>query len=543
MLLREKRFIGWQIGVALVALAVGILIGPLQALEHAKLNLYPFLAPLIRSYYQGLTLHGVLLALVFTTLFITGFHTFAILKGLNRPLRAFPMAVAGYVMMIAGLLAAGYTMLANQATVLYTFYPPMKANPLFYIGLTVLVVGSWVIGWSQLATLAAWRKEHPGERTPLIAMGSIVNVLLWQLATLGIAAQMLILVIPWALNLVPATDVLLNRTLFWFTGHPLVYFWLLPAYVSWYGMLPKQVGGRLFSDSLARLSFWGFLVFSTPVGFHHQYTDPGVPVAWKYIHVLLTFMVVIPSFMTAFTVLASLERAGKSKGGKGTFGWLSKLNWGDPSVASQLLAGLLFFTGGITGIINASASLNLVIHNTTWIPAHFHITLATAAALSFMGITYWLVPHLSGKALAARKVALASAWTWAAGMFVFMTGMYWMGLLGAPRRVPLATATYSPPGWELPGVITAVGGVILFISGVLYFYVMLKTVLTKKAAAVPVEVPVAESETPPSHTPAWLDNYKLWILLSIALVLIGYGPILIQMFANINLNAPGFKVW
>lgn len=540
---REMRFVGWQIGFALAALAVGTSLGPFQALEHGAIDLYPFLAPLVRSYYAGLTLHGVLNALVFTTLFITGFHTFCVVKGLGRPLKAFGMGVAGFIMMIAGMLSAGYTMLTNQATVLYTFYPPMKANPIFYLGLTVLVIGSWLVGWSQFATLAAWRKDHPGERTPLIAMGSIVNALLWQLSTLGIAAQMLILVIPWALNLVPATDVLLNRTLFWFTGHPLVYFWLLPIYVVWYGMLPKEIGGKTFSDALARLAFWGFLVFSTPVGFHHQYADPGVPVAWKYVHTLLTFLVVIPSFMTAFTVLASLERAGTKRGGKGLFGWIKALPWSNPFVAAELLAGILFMTGGITGIINASASLNLVVHNTVFIPAHFHSTVASTTTLGFMGVTFWLVPLLSKKDLRSPKAALWTSWLWFVGMMVFMFGMYWLGLLGVPRRVPLATATYQTAAWQLPGTFTAIGGVILLVAAILYFYVILATIFSKKPATITVEVPVAESEISPAHTPAWLDNYKLWIVLSVVLVLIGYGPILIQMFSNISLNAPGFKVW
>jgi cytochrome c oxidase subunit 1 len=543
MLLREKRFIGAQIGVALLALAVGTLIGPLQAFEHANLNLYPFLAPLLRSYYQGLTLHGVLNALVFTTLFITGFHTFAVIKGLNRPLRWFNLGLAGLIAMLVGLLMAGYTMLTNQASVLYTFYTPMKASPVFYIGLTVLVIGSWMVGWSQFATLAAWRKAHPGQRTPIIAFGSIVNALLWQLCTLGIAAQMLILVIPWALNLVPATDALLSRTLFWFTGHPLVYFWLLPVYVTWYGMLPKQVGGKTFSDPLTRLAFWSFLVLSTPVGFHHQFADPGVPVAWKYIHTLLTFLVVIPSFMTAFSVIASLERAGRKQGGGGLFGWIKKLPWSNPSVAAQLLGGLLFFSAGITGIINASGSLNLVIHNTAWMPAHFHGTVASVTTLGLMGISFWLIPHLLNKDLSLPKVALASSWAWFVGMLVFMTGMYWLGLLGVPRRVPLATATYAQPSWDIPGIITAIGGGILFIAAILYFVSILATVFSKRQAVAVPEVPVAEAEVDPSHTPAWLDNYKLWIGIAVVLVIIGYGPILIDMFVNINLTAPGFKVW
>lgn len=545
MLKREKRFILWQIGVALAALFIGILLGPFQALDKAKLDLYPFLRPLVQSYYQGLTLHGVLNALVYTTLFITGFHTFVVIKGLQRPLKAFWMAVGGYIAMLIGLIMAGAMMLGNNATVLYTFYPPLKASPIFYIGLTILIIGSWVIGWSQLATLAAWRKEHPGQRTPLIAMGALVNTLLWQLATLGIAAQMLILVIPWALNLVPATDVTLNRTLFWFTGHPLVYFWLLPAYVSWYGMLPKQVGGKTFSDSLARLAFWGFLIFSTPVGFHHQFSDPGVPVVWKYIHMLLTFLVVIPSFMTAFTVLASLERAGRKAGGKGLFGWVTALPWKDASVAGQLLAGLTFFFGGIGGIINASASLNQVIHNTTWVPGHFHLTVATASTLTFFAITFWMLPYLTGKKLLGPKMALATVWTWFIGMAIFSFGMHWMGLLGAPRRVPLAIASYSLPSWLVPQTLTGIGGVILFIGGMFYYVVMLRTWLSRKPAeeADVVEVPLAEAETDPSHTPAWLDNWKLWIILAVVLVIIGYGPILVQMFSNLNLVAPGGRFW
>ena len=539
----ERRFIGWQLAIALVALAVGVLFGPLQSLEHAKINLYPFLAPLIQTYYQGLTLHGVLTALVFTTIFITGFHTFAVIKGLNLNLRWMKVAIAGLGLIVVGLVLAGYAMLSNNATVLYTFYPPMQASPLFYIGLTVLVVGSWMIGWSQLATIAAWKKANPGKRTPIIAMGSGVNVLLWQLATLGIAVQMLALVIPWSLGLVAGTDPELNRVLFWFTGHPLVYFWLLPAYVSWYGMLPKQVGGKIFSDSLARLSFWGFLVFSTPVGFHHQFADPGVPVAWKYVHTFLTFLVVIPSMMTAFTVIASLERAGRARGGKGLFGWIQALPWKDPSVAAQLLAGIAFFFGGMGGIINASGSLDLVVHNTTWIPGHFHTTVATAATLSFMGITFWMIPHLTGKPLGAPKAALWSAWTWFVGVMIFALGMHWLGLLGAPRRVPLATAAYDNAAWGLPEALTAIGGSIMFIGAILYFWSIIATLTGKVKSVKPVEVPIAESEVPSSKTPALLDNWTVWIVLSVVLVVIAYGPMLLQYFTHLNLTSPGFRVW
>jgi cytochrome c oxidase subunit 1 len=92
---------------------------------------------------------------------------------------------------------------------------------------------------------------------------------LWQICTLGIAAEMLGMLIPWSMGLVSGIDPQLARTFFWFTGHPLVYFWLLPAYISWYGLLPKQAGGKLFSEPLARVAFWLFLLLSVPLGFHH----------------------------------------------------------------------------------------------------------------------------------------------------------------------------------------------------------------------------------------------------------------------------------
>ena len=72
-------------------------------------------------------------------------------------------------------------------------------------------------------------------------------------------------------------------------------------------MLPKQVGGKLLSDPLTRLSFLIFLVLSLPVGMHHQFTDPGVPVAWKWVHAILAFGVFFPSVITLFSVLAALE--------------------------------------------------------------------------------------------------------------------------------------------------------------------------------------------------------------------------------------------
>ena len=540
----EKKFISSHLLVAMLALAVGTLFGPLQAFEHAGWDFYPYLKPIFKSYYQGLTIHGVLNALVWTTFFIMGFLTFNVVFGLKRPLKNPTLNKIGFWVMVVGVIVTAIPILSNEATVLFTFYPPLKANWMFYAGLTLVVVGSWVEGWGLFMTYTAWRKEHADERTPFIAFGSLITAALWQICTLGVAIEILTMLLPWSLGLIDGVDPQLARTYFWFTGHPLVYFWLLPAYISWYAMLPKQAGeGKMFSDSLARLAFWIFLVLSTPLGLHHQYVDPGISPVWKFIHSMLTFGVFFPSLMTAFTVIASLEYAGRKKGGKGTFAWIGKLDWSNPSVATQLLAGILFFFGGIGGLANASYNVNLVLHNTAFIPGHFHLTVATAVTLSFMGISYWLVPYLTGKKLWGQKVAVWQAWTWFIGMIIFSNAMHVLGLLGAPRRVPLGLAPYVPAEWNSRLFQVGVGGAILFVSAILYFTVMVKTALNKETVAEEVEVPVATAMQDPALGPVWLDRWAPWLYGAVALIVLVYGPVLFELIKNIALTSPGFRVW
>jgi cytochrome c oxidase subunit 1 len=445
--------------------------------------------------------------------------------------------------MVVGLVMAAIPLLLNLASVLYTFYPPLQAPWYYYLGLTLVVVGSWVAGWSMVATFLAWRKEHKGETTPFLALASLITMILWQICTLGVASEILALILPWSLGLVQGIDSQLARTLFWFTGHPLVYFWLLPAYVSWYGLFPKQAGGKLFSEPLARLAFWMFLLLSVPLGLHHQYVDPGVPASWKFLHAVLTYAVFFPSLLTAFTIAASMEIGGRARGGKGLLGWILKLPWNEPSFTAQALAMILFAFGGIGGLVNASYNINLVTHNTAWVPGHFHLTVGTAATLSFMGILYWMLPHLTGKKLWSPKVALAQAWVWFFGMAIFSNGLHRLGLLEAPRRTMLGAAldNYGSGAWRIPTILVGTGGLILLVSGLLFFTNMIMTAFFQKEKAV-VEMPIAESANA-EVIPGWLNNWKPWVFGTIALVIVAYGPILIQLISSAAFTSPGFQVW
>ena len=115
----------------------------------------------------------------------------------------------------------------------------------------------------------------------------------------------------------------------------------------------------------------------------------------------------------------------------------------DRSYTAQNLAMILFVFGGIGGLTNASYNLNLAIHNTAWVPGHFHLTVGSAATLTFFGIAYWLVPALTNKPLASRRAALAQAWTWFVGMLLMSNGLHILGLnFGVPRRTSLGSAPY-----------------------------------------------------------------------------------------------------
>jgi cytochrome c oxidase subunit 1 len=500
------------------------------------------LAPVIRSHYHSVTLHGVLNVLVFTTFFICGFVPFVFSRSLQAPLASARLGWVTFWVMVAGLVLAAIPLVGNAATVMFTFYPPLKAHWAFYVGLTLVVVGTWLVTLNLVLTWRGWKARNPGQRTPLAAFMSLVTFAMWTLASVGLAAEMLLLLIPWSLGLVGGTDALLARTLFWFTGHPIVYFWLLPAYISWYTLVPRQAGGKLFSDPMARTSFILFLILSTPIGIHHQYADPGIHQAWKLLHALLTFAVFFPSLLTFFNVTASLETAGRARGGRGWISWFAKLPWADPSVAAQVLAMVLFAFGGIGGLINASFNVNMVVHNTAYIVGHLHLTVGTAVTLTFMGISYWLVPHLARRALFSRALALVQVWLWFGGMLIFSPTLHELGLRGMPRRTMIGHVSYMQPQWKTLLPLVGIGGAILFVSATLFFLNMILTATVSRGAPQPVPA-FADTVSGPDHAPAFVDRWQPWLAAAVILIVIAYGPTLVRLAVTTPLTTPGLRVW
>ena len=531
------RLVMAHVWVAIAAFAIGSLMAVMQALSRAGVEL-PFRTA--ELYYLSVTAHGVLLALVFTTFFIMAIGYLVAETTLGRIMGSV-YAWTGYWVALAGTLMTTVAILSGTSTVLYTFYPPLLAHPTFYLGATMLVIGSWLWCAVMIYSYRDWRRDHPGERVPLAMHGIMTTAIIWILATSGLAFEVLVLVLPWAVGLVEKIDPIQARTYFWWFGHPLTYFWLLPAYVLWYTVIPRVAGGRLFSDALTRVVFVQFILFSTPVGFHHQFTDPGITSGWKLVHTFTTYAIMFPSLVTAFTVIASLEGAGRAKGGTGRFGWISKLPWRDPFFASVALSMVTFALGGFGGAINAAYAMNAMVHNTAWIQGHFHMTVGTAVALTFMGFTYYMLPRMTGRAIAWPWVALVQPYLWFAGMMVFSIPNHIAGLLGMPRRIYTGEfqGVEAAQAWIPLTNLSAVGGVILFVSAMCYVGTVVATMLTSpEGARQPVEY--AEPMSTQPAPPLW-DRFGFWTVVAVVVIAIAYAQPLYHLHTMAWYGSRGFS--
>lgn len=527
---------------AFTALLIGGIAGLIQVFVRSGALELPYSI----GYYQVLTVHGVLLALVFTTFFIFGFQTAAMSRVTG--IYSFKERCLGWIgfgVMSTGTVMAATMVLLNEASVLYTFYAPLQAHWVFYAGLSLVMIGSWIAAFAQAHRYIQWKKENPKQITPLLSFMVVCNNLMWFVATIGVTTELLVQLLPWSLGWVERVDVLLSRTLFWSFGHALVYFWLLPAYMVWYIAVPKIIGGKIFSDALARLSFILFVLFSVPVGLHHQLTEPGIGGSWKFLQVFLTMMVVIPSLLTAFSLFATFELRGRELGSKGLLGWLKKLPWSDARFLAPFIGMLAFIPGGAGGIVNASYQMNQLIHNTIWVTGHFHLTIATTVTLTFFGASYFLIPHLTGRQLTKKinRLGLIQTVLWAIGMLIMSGSMHIAGLLGAPRR-----SAFSEYGgaeiaqtWIGYQIAQAVGGTILFIAILLFMYILVQMLFFAPKGFEPF--PVAEVADHAQKTPAILENFKLWIIILIALLLIAYSYPIYDIISNAPLGSKGYKLW
>jgi cytochrome c oxidase subunit I len=474
------------------------------------------------QYFMSVTAHGVAMAYVLTTFFIMGFGYFVAVTALNRPLPGLLWAWSAFWMAIVGVLMVLLPIAMGQATVLFTFYPPLTASPWFYIGLVLIVVASWVWCGLMIVAMWEWKRENPGKPVPLAMFGTVSNAVMWLWTTVGVAVELIFQVIPAAIGYVQTVDVGLARTLFSWTLHAIVYFWLIPAYIAFYTIVPRAAGGRLYSDTMGRVTFILFLVYSLPVGMHHLMMDPEHGNGTKFIQVLLTAFVSVPTLLTIFTITASLEIAGRLRGGRGLFGWIAALPWDRPTVLATGLAFVMLGFGGFGGLINMGYGMNAMIHNTSWVTAHFHLIFGGSVVIMYFAIAYEMWPRLTGREHPSRGLLRLQLWLWFIGMMVMTLPWHWLGLQGQWRRV--ANFNYADPiiaGWGPLVILSLGGGFVLLLSALLFTRNLF---VLHRGNTVAIARPLyALAVHPPQRVPAALNGFGLWNVLVLVLMLFAYG--------------------
>lgn len=455
-------------------------------------------------FYIALTYHGVLMLTMWVHMFesVLWIYTSTVLLkqkmyGLKWGWVAFGLVTAG-IAMVLGAIATG------QASVMYTVYVPLRAHLLFYIGHVVYAVGLLlVLGLFGLNLVKARVDGTFTGTIPLLTMGMATANIITVVALISAVAAFVPAIL-WALGIwVDRMDPLTFKLAFWGMGHTLQYTNIVAMVVAWYAIVAFALRAGSTNDKFSRYAFMLYFFFTLPVYAHHFLVDPVWSPAYKWFGATLVGILLgIPSSIHGIAVPAAAEvKLRQMYGDKGWFGFLRRWGWGDPAMIALFFSLVMFGIGGFDGTIGTTLQLNAFLHNTMWMPAHFHGALAGGTAVGFMGLSWYLLPALGIKIPFKKIWGQVYAYMAGIGFMVLIAAMHWAAYLGVPRRT--ATITYSEfadlvPNWFLPMNVLGVGGV-LAVTGVLLFVVMMLTALYR---AIFPEVVVPRPELAPVPEPS-----------------------------------------
>jgi cytochrome c oxidase subunit I len=534
----NKKLILAHFWLAFAVFGVALVLGAWQMFIRSPLGTWLSNPEL---YYRSLTAHGTVMAYVFPTLVAMGFGYAISESALQQRLIGARWAWAGFWLIVVGAIMAMVPVALGRASVLYTFYPPLIGNPFYYIGVVLVVVGSWIWVALMSVNLYAWKRANPGAPVPLAMFANVAGSYLWAWTAVGAALELLLQIIPVATGLKATIDAGLARIFFSWTLHAIVYFWLMPSYIAYYTIVPRAIGGRVYSDTMARISFALFLVVAMPIGIHHTFADPQVGAGFKFIHSAFTALVALPTLLTVFTICASVEIAARLRGGRGMFGWIKALPWDNPMMLALAFSFVMLGFGGAGGLINMSYQLDTTIHNTQWITGHFHLIFGGAIVIMYFAIAYDLWPHLTGRKFADLGLIRTQLWLWFIGMMITTFPWHWVGILGMPRRMAyfdFADPAIAPQALSVS--LSAIGGFILLTSGLLFLVILARGMRTPAAEAGAYRFSLAVHQ--PSTVPVALNGHGLWVALMIGLTVTNYGYPILSLAARSDTSVPAVYV-
>jgi cytochrome c oxidase subunit 1 len=470
---------------AVVFLALGGLMGLLVALTRwPAVHLLP-----AEWFYLVLTGHGANVLLFWIIFFEIAVLYFASTILLNCRLAAPRLAWLGFALMVAGGVMANVAVLQGESSVMFTSYPPMMAKSHFYLALILFAVGALIGVAIFFANLVIAREEGTYKGSiPLVTFGALTAAII-AVFTLASGAIILVPTWLWSLGLISSIDPLMYKVVWWAMGHSSQQI-NVSAHVSiWYLVAALLVGAKPLSEKVSRTAFLLYILFLQLASAHHLLAEPGLDASWKIVNTsYMMYLAVLGSMIHGLTVPGSIEAAQRRNGfNKGVFEWLRKAPWGHPAFSGMFLSLVFFgFIGGISGVVLGTEQLNVLMHNTIYVPGHFHGTVVAGTTLAFMAATYLVLPLVFEREIVWPRLARLQPYLFgigAAGISLFMMGA---GTLGVARRhwdITFADSelsfAYSAGAFLMMGL-NGLFAVIAALGGALFVLITVFTVLFGK---------------------------------------------------------------
>ena len=481
-----NKLVAWNAFAAVVFLLVGGLFGLLVGLT--RMPSVQLLPP--ELFYMALTAHGLVNLAVWIIFFEMAALYFLGAHILGSRIAAPKWAWAQFWLMLVGAALVAVAVLApvwggKPSSVMMTSYPPLMAEPHFYLGLILFAVGALIGCFVFLGTLVVAKREKTYQGSlPMVVFGGVTATVI-AVFTIVSGALILIPTFLWSVGLISYIDPMMYRVIWWGFGHSSQQINVATHITIWYLIASLVFGAKPMSEKVSRGAFLLYILFLQLGSAHHLLSDPGLSSSWKIFNTSYAiYLAVLASMIHGLTVPGSIEVAQRRKGlDTGLFTWLRKAPWGNPVFSGMFLSLVGFgFIGGVSGVVMSVEQINMVIHNTVYLPGHFHGTLVVGTTMAFMAVTYYLIPVVFQRKIALAGMAKWQPYVFSLGAWVFSIALMGAGTLGVQRRHPDISFAGQPLAYEYPEIakglmdLGEIFGVIMSVGAIMFILVVLASI-------------------------------------------------------------------